>query len=657
MVGTLLAAVASGGRLAGYVLYDLPRDEVRLIHLCVDEAFRGRSVARMLIDEIPERHRDRRAIVLRCRRDFEANKVWPRLGFAQVGEVTGRSKAGHPLNVWRRWLGQPDLFTWAAETGPTSFTTAAIDVNIFSDLHSSHERPDESDALVADWIAPEIELVVTEALGAEVDKSEDGPDRRRLKRAMHTYRWLHPPPSTWRPIYDELRSIVDEIDDATDFDLQHLAMTAAAGVRYFVTRDKTLTCQFGEHIREAHGVRVLTPTDLVLVVDQRLRAGEYQPVQLHGTAYAWTRIREGEIPELVGRFLNREAGERRRSFYQRLRRYVADPGTYRVRVLRNPDGEPVALEAGCSAGDIRRIKVLRLEAPGVGPTLARQILFLARQDARAEEASRVVIDDTRVSAVIRAAFSAEAYYPVGSTWHAMLVDERLMTEELSDRIAAWPPESVEVKVRELADQIQPRTVLDRAAAAEVEARLWPVKVVDADLPTYVVPIRPAYATDLFNLPLGAASLFARSDELGIAREHIYYRSPGAARGIASPARILWYVTEARATSGARRGDTRAVWACSALLGVVCDQPEVAFHRFQHLGVYTRRQVSDAAGRTGEVMALRFANTEIFARPVSLDEARQLARDHGHTLSLQSPCRVSPEFFVDVYERGFRRESE
>jgi ribosomal protein S18 acetylase RimI-like enzyme len=53
--GTLLAATI-GGRLAGYTLFGLPGQRVRLTHLCVDGEFQGRGIARLLVEEISARH-------------------------------------------------------------------------------------------------------------------------------------------------------------------------------------------------------------------------------------------------------------------------------------------------------------------------------------------------------------------------------------------------------------------------------------------------------------------------------------------------------------------------------------------------------------------------------------------------------------------------
>lgn len=48
--GTLLVAVM-GEAVVGYLLYDLPRDEVRVRQLVVDPSKRERGIARLLVDE------------------------------------------------------------------------------------------------------------------------------------------------------------------------------------------------------------------------------------------------------------------------------------------------------------------------------------------------------------------------------------------------------------------------------------------------------------------------------------------------------------------------------------------------------------------------------------------------------------------------------
>lgn len=60
----------------------------------------------------------------------------------------------------------------------------------------------------------------------------------------------------------------------------------------------------------------------------------------------------------------------------------------------------------------------------------------------------------------------------------------------------------------------------------------------------------------------------------------------------------------------------------------------------------------SADKRGRVNALRFADTEIFTRPVALGRVRELS---GHTarLTIQSPVEVDGQQFARLYEEGFR----
>jgi hypothetical protein len=62
------------------------------------------------------------------------------------------------------------------------------------------------------------------------------------------------------------------------------------------------------------------------------------------------------------------------------------------------------------------------------------------------------------------------------------------------------------------------------------------------------------------------------------------------------------------------------------------------------------QVTRAA-RNGEVLALRFADTEIFPRPVGLKRLRYLASQHCQTVALRSPQKITADLFAAIYQEG------
>lgn len=111
--GQLIGAFAKKNRLIGYLLYaiNLKGRFVYLVHLCVDETWRRKGVAVLLFDYFKNRTKsDFRGVRVRCRRDYDATRVWQKLGFAPVGETAGRSKRGSILTIWWFDYGHPDLF-------------------------------------------------------------------------------------------------------------------------------------------------------------------------------------------------------------------------------------------------------------------------------------------------------------------------------------------------------------------------------------------------------------------------------------------------------------------------------------------------------------------------------------------------------------------
>lgn len=187
--GTLLVAIADD-HVTGYVLYDLPRDEIRIVHLVVDPAYQGRGIARALVDRIASDHDDRRGIFLHCRNDYPADQMWPKLDFEPLGERPGRSFDGKPLTRWYRSFGQPDLFTYLHEDDVRPVAT--IDACVFFDLVA--KRPTAiAQQLRADWLGEHVRLAVTGHLRQEIHRGVDPQERRRQTAALEPSRMTSGP--------------------------------------------------------------------------------------------------------------------------------------------------------------------------------------------------------------------------------------------------------------------------------------------------------------------------------------------------------------------------------------------------------------------------------------------------------------------------------
>jgi len=627
--GELLAATTPAGDLAGYALFAVARGRVRLIHLCVADAFRRQGVATGLIRKVSETHNSLAAITLKCRRDFPANEWWPRLGFAVRGEVIGRGKDGVPLVVWVRSHGIPDLFTFADE--PVGIPVA-IDHNVFVDLAIKPEGKgaDESKALLADWIAEQITLTVTEESRNEINRIEDPIERQRQWRALDTFPSLHHTARAHDEARDRWDKAVGAIPRADKSDCNHIVNAAAGGAHVFVTRDERVINRYGDAAAEVFGMRVLHPAELIAHLDEIAHAVRYRPVELRGTGFTVSQFGVDAGRELDG-FLDNAAGERKLAYHALVRRIAADTaavGTW----VRDPGGRVVAAWAIRPTAEALEVPMLRAERSAVGATVGRLIAFELRQRAVERGLRTIRVTEPHLPSEFRSDLLADGFAETSSGLVAAVLDASTRDELRQAAEGHELRESIRTAMA---------SACDRRAVLSLERALWPVKLLDSDLPSYLVPIRPRWAQDLFDLN---PTLFERPGLLGISREHVYYRTPKG--NPKSPARIGWYGSSDR---GQRIG---AVVAVSHLVDVTTDSASRLYRRYQHLGVYSLKDVQ-ASERGGMASALRFVDTETLPKPVSLEHLRTL--EGGRlTGTLQSPTMITSALFGALYREGTGR---
>lgn len=629
--GTLLVAIGPGGATAGYAFYDLPRREIALRHLCVAPDYLGQGVARRLVDEIEARHSDRLGIVLRCRNDYPAAKMWPRLDFEPLIERRGRSLAGYPLTVWWRDFGHPTLLTPVEHSGDRP--RVALDTDVFLDLSLGGERAEASAYLAADWLQDLVELVVTKEIAIEVNNSDDADLRDRHRRFQGRFPRCDTTRDVWQPIEARLRDAITTgraIGEHDERDIRHVARAAAGGAQYFVTRDDRLVSRLGPLAIE-HGIEVLTPAELIARVS--FDANPYAPVQLEHTRFQLCAASQVPIDELARRFLNTATGERIRDLRRRLSEAYADSNA-EAYVITDADEQTVAMIARTTGGHAVEVLLLRVAGP-MASTISRHVSYLQRHDALTLGKPIVRVTDRHLSAPLPEALTAEGFTPVDHVWVAAPRAGCLLASQVP-RALSGPGGALDLVPAEVRRDLQ-RGRVAPSIADDLERRHSPLRVIGVGVRTYLVPIKPGWAASLFDKGLSEQTLFPRADALGMSREHVYYS--GSHNKPRLPARILWYVS-----------GHRCVRAVSRVDEAVVDRPRTLHRRYQHLGVWELRDVAQAATR-GKAMALRFSDTELLPVPVPLAELKDMATGFCHTLFLQSIHEVPEQLFVAVYERG------
>lgn len=626
----------------GYALFGLPKrsPHVRLAHLCVAHEHRGKGAARLLIEEIRRRYPQRLGIRAKCRRDYGLSGMWTSLGFVPRGEGRGRGSDGETLDAWWLDLGHPDLFT---EVESDALLTVAVDHGVFTDLRgrASEKEANPSQTLDAEWLSDLVELAYTPQLVREVRDIDDDAERQHQRTALHRLRQLSPSADGVVERQERLLSAarqaqLDLPDDALRRFLQYVAETSCAGLQVLATRDPLLK-NLADVAWDVARVRVTEPSVVTLHVDELRQAQVYRPADLMGTEFRSGRVEPGAEDELVA-FFDQTGTDSGSAFAARLRALHDDTVVWRRELLRDGQGHPVALYVWGLDGRTLTVPMLRTSAHPLEETLVRQVLFLLKRQGRECSADVVQITDPTPSPAAQAAAGDDGFFSQGSGLTALLVDVCGTAAEVGstarrivgDRGSGEP-------------ELQPD--LSAEVASAVERAWWPAKVMDSQLPSFVVPIEPRWSTELFNVP---PTLLPRRDLLGTSREHVYYRSPGR-RGESVPARLLWYVS-----SGASKQEGQMIIGSSRLDEVVIDTPEALFARFEHLGVYGLREIQTIA-TGGRAMALRFSDTEIFPEPVRRKRLDSLAKGLGLTYSPpMSLSKTSNALFQAVYQEGHRR---
>jgi GNAT superfamily N-acetyltransferase len=419
--GFLLGAMDGDGTLAGYVLYYLPRREIKLTHLCVATGHRGQGIARMLIQALCTRHPERTGIRLNCRRDFPANDIWPRLDFSPLSDAPGRSQAGHLLTTWFRDFGHPTLFSQAtSEVEPV--VVAALDTDVFLDLDPDEGRPQsrESKGLLADWIADQAAFVVTNEVSHELNNHPDAATRRKQLFRCQAFRQAGESTEAWENSRSKLDSIRNDVvkgnHDRSDRD--HVARAHAAGLQYFITRDEGLRNKLGESAH-ALGIRITSPgefiTDLWSSQDDT-----YAPAQLQNTDFGFESLAGVDLNALAPLFLMNGAVEKRKQLTKRIRDLASDATHVDSRVVKTGDGAPVALMVRVMNKDSLDVPVLRLSGTHQS-TIGRHVAHL--QSTFARDAGRWVtrVSDPHVSPHTARALAEEGFQEADGNWWSVSI--------------------------------------------------------------------------------------------------------------------------------------------------------------------------------------------------------------------------------------------
>lgn len=648
--GTVLVAVDDNDECVGYLLWRISQGQARIVHLCVRESARGKGVARALVQALHQRTQGLQGISLWCRRDFSAHQMWPKLGFTPRIDKPGRSRSGSELTFW--WLdhNHPTIFTYAERERLASKVSVVLDANIFFDLNVPSQRY-ESMALEADWLEDILEICVTDEIYTEIDRNQDAAERRRLQGAVSKYTLMHYEQSRFLTVFRELAPFfASRTSESSLSDRNQVAKAIAADARFFTTRDYDLL-KLSDAIYKAYGITIIRPSDIVVYHDELRRELEYQPARMAGTLLDIRRVQAHEQKLIADVFAGHTPGENQATFSATLRRYLVTPEHADCLVALDTSGDMLAVMVlEWQEGELK-IPLLRVRKHPLASTLARHLVLRATYQSSRRQNNITRMTDLFSGEIVASALSECGFTRTLDDWlkvnlavAASAYDVAHVLDQVASKLGKSGKTYHQLAMLLRRDEVKG----DSGFMADVEQTLWPVKITDAAMPTYIVPIRPIWAQHLFDEQLANETLFGADPRLALNGEAVYYRSRRPSM-LDYPGRILWYVS-----SDSRYQWAKKIRACSILDEVVIGSAKALFHQYRRLGVYEWEHVLTIAKGNPEsqIMALKFSHTELFTGAVTWDDLQELLhKTHGHGSQIQSPVKVTNDLFYRLYKLG------
>lgn len=640
----ILVAEVSG-QVVGYLQfrYTMRNQTLSIVHLCVDKSARGQGTAELLLDKLVDDFRlVSMGIKLNCRSDYApAIAFWTRYNFQPKGTLPSRGNNPNVhLVVWWFNFGHKDLFS----IQETNKIKAILDVNIIlklRDMPLSDEVRDEIKQLQSDWLVTEIEYYKTSETTSEIFRDEDTDRRERSKEYLKNFPELNIDKSIVKPMELELMGLFPGTSDNDRSDRRQIAEAILSGFPYFVTLDNGILAQ-ADKVLELYPLNIVKPSTLIAEIDLAINAEDYYPSKLSGNNFSVGKLRPDERTLIDAVFLNHGQGEKKSVFSGILNELIAKP-TGCVQVIKEA-GQIVGLFGYYEDNDTLFVPVIRTKQYSLRQTIFLQNINDLVKLAQKKNKHFIAVSDKCLTAIEKNLLLNVGFFLRQDFYIRGIKSGLYLTNELSAQLSHISAKIPELK--QLIGTVNDQSILEAVA---LEKLLWPLKVADADIPCFIIPIKPFYAKELFDTKAAKSELFGVQPSLIWSHENVYYRNinPNIEK---CPARILWYA------SADKNSVRQKAIVCSSYLNEVLIGPATElFAKHEKFGVYTwKRDVLKLAKNIPKkaIKILRFSDSESFPHAVNIKTIKEVLARNGETdNNFQSPRQIKSTTFMELYALG------
>lgn len=631
----------STGELLGYLLYRVSFNKVTIVHLCINEVKRNNNIAKELVNYLKKNTKQYEGIRLSCRNDYGIDQVWEKFNFVPIKEKIGRSKEGLPLTIWWYPHYKNDLLTLISEYELKNKIVAVIDMNIFLDI--KEEREEESLALKSDWLLSEAILYYTREIHNEINKAKTPKLKLSSRKYLNYFKeLLFKDEDEFSRIFLELKEELPLKNENDKSDLNHIAYSISGGAQFFITRDVEVLKR--KDFFKKYSLTVCRPSDFITQLDENIQISKYKPQTLIGTNISSKRITTDNIDNYIKIFL--KPSERKSRFQKLVRNALSHPNEYELITISKKEIVLAFLIFDRNNKDLLKIPVFRFLTNDLKVTLSKHLLFKSILISINEGRTSIEIEEKYLDNDLIEIIKEARFVRNGNNWIKVNIKGVLNTGDLKQKI------NKDSGLKKICDEITEKIIevnkeKEFIKGYNYERYFSPLKIENLEIPTFIVPIKPKWAEQLFNDKSNEKLPFYEPEyELLLNRENVYYRS-AAPKIIKAPARILWYSSENKITNG--KG---SIIATSYVDEVFIDNPKKLYKQFEKLGVYKWKDISSTAGNKDKLMAFVFSDTELFKKTISLKNINtNFEVLEGKKFMIVAPMKIKKETYLAFYKEG------
>lgn len=645
-----IVAALENELLLGYILFRITQKKgiISIVHLCVDSSHRNKGTAKKLLDFVKKKYQHlSRGISLSCRKDYiVASRFYEKNGFKAAKEVRSRSKDENYLIKWFYDFGNQDLFS-GTHISDTKFNVL-LDANVLIKLRDlSEDYFDEINALTADWLDDEVEYFYAQEMLNEINRDSNKQRAELTRQFVNKYKQARFIPDDQIKVYKEISEFLIGSSKNDISDKNQLSECITSHLDCFVTGDKNIL-SYSDKIFEIYSVKVLSPSELILHIDQLKNKQNYNSVRLAGANYETRNIESSDISHLTNLFISKEFDEKKYELINKINLVIGKLKESYLRIVKDSNSNYLGFVAGYYNTDTLLITILRTKKVKISQVLFYQLLTDIINYASKNNLNKIIIDDKYLWDYQKEIIESFEFEFISGQYHRLSIKGIIDTSEIfKNEIIRNHCIDISFFKEKIANlELQERELIK----FQLERKFWPLKLKDLNIPTYIIPIKRHWASQLFDFYQADQTLFGAKAELVWQRENVYYRNVFPVTEI-FPARILWYVSsEKKITTGRDKG----IVACSYLDEVSIDTAKNLFQQYKNYGIYEWKDIYNLADENSNkvIKALKFSDTEVFKKIICLDKITSILKNNNRVKNtFTSPVQVSKEIFNQIYEIG------